>query len=208
VNAPDHWPPGAAHNGPRRAPLFPLPKIFLYPGVVLPLHIFEPRYRELVEDLLDRPGWMVISPIKAGFEDQADGEPPVYPVAGVGEIVKHAKLPDGRFLITLVGLARVRIKEVTSEAAYREVEFEPLEEILPSANEGRRLETELRQAILERSSEFLNLPSNLPLTSLSDLLLQNLDLPVDSMSRAFSEPAVAWRAEFALDEHRARSPEH
>jgi uncharacterized protein len=207
MSFPEGWPPKSDEQStsPRIAPLFPLPKVFLYPSVILPLHIFEPRYRQMVEDLRDRPGWMVISPIQAGHEDEAAGSPPVYPVGGLGEIVKHTKLPDGRFLITLAGLARVRISEVPSDAPYRMVEFEALEEIQPGSDDERRLKDELRKAILERSDVFLNLPPDLPLAPLSDLLLQNLDLPVDSMSRAFAEPAVAKRAEFALAEHRARS---
>ncbi len=211
VDTPDGWPPqpaadegcSAAHRA-RIAPLFPLPKVFLCPGVVLPLHIFEHRYRQMVEDLLDRSGRIVLSPIQAGFEGQVAGDPPVYPVGGLGEIVKHTKLPDGRFLITLAGLARVRIKELPSETPYRQVEFEVLEEVLPDATIEAQLKNKLRKAILERSEVFLNLPPNLPLGSLSDLLLQNLDLPVDCMSEAFAEPEVARRAELALAEHHAR----
>ncbi|MCB9915216.1 MAG: LON peptidase substrate-binding domain-containing protein [Planctomycetes bacterium] len=190
---------------PRRvAPLFPLPKVFLYPSVVLPLHVFEPRYRRMVEDLLDRQGWIVISPIRAGFEDQAAGAPPVYPVGGLGEIVKHTRLPDGRFLITLAGLMRVRIEEVPCETPYRQVAFEPLHEVQPDGEAAERLRAELRDAILERSEVFLELPPDLPAGPLSDLLLQNLDLPVDRMSAAFAEPVVQKRAEYALAEHRAR----
>jgi Lon protease-like protein len=173
--------------------------------VVLPLHIFEPRYRQLVEDLLDRPGWMVISPIQAGFEGQASGAPPVYPVGGLGEIIKHTKLPDGRFLITLAGLSRVRIEEVESDAPYRKVRYEALEETQPGSDEEEGLKDELRKAILQRSEVFLNLPPDLPVAPLADILLQNLDLPVDSMSQVFAEPVVQRRAEFALAEHRARS---
>ena len=78
---------------------------------------------------------LVISPIKSGHENEASGSPPVYPVGGLGEIVKHTKLPDGRFLITLAGLARVRIGEVPSDEPYRKVEFEALEEIQPGSAE-------------------------------------------------------------------------
>lgn len=205
MSFPEGWPPTPSERAPRIAPLFPLPKVFLYPSVVLPLHIFEPRYRQLVEDLLDRPGWMVISPIQAGFEDQAAGAPPVYPVGGLGEIIKHTKLPDGRFLITLAGLSRVHIQEVESDAPYRKVRYEVLEEIPPGSEEEERLKTELREAILQRSEVFLNLPPDLPVAPLADILLQNLDLPVDSMSQAFAEPEVQRRAEFALAEHRSRS---
>ncbi len=204
MTIPEGWPP-VEEDGPARiAPLFPLPKVLLYPNVVMPLHIFEPRYIQMVEDLLDRPGWMVISPIRAGLEELADQTPAVYPVGGLGEIVKHNRLDDGRYMITLVGLGRVRIQEVESSSPYRKVRFEALHEVMPDQDEDARLRAELRQALLERSGAVLQLPENLPIGPLSDLLLQNLDLPVDSMSETFAEPSVARRAHYALAEHRAR----
>lgn len=201
---PDVWPPPGATPPAQVAPLFPLPKIFLYPNAVMPLHIFEPRYRQMIDDLLDRRGWMVISPIRSGHESDAAGNPPVYSVGGLGEIVKHSRLPDGRFLVTLAGLGRVRLKEVESDRLYRKVQFEPIQEVMPTNADDERLRQELSKAILERSDTLLNLPQDVPIGSLIDLLLQNLDLPVDSMSTAFSEPVVMRRANYALAEHDAR----
>lgn len=201
---PEAWPPPGASFPEQVAPLFPLPKIFLYPNVVLPLHVFEPRYLQMIEDLLDRRGWLVISPIRAGHESDAMGNPPVYKVGGLGEIVKHSRLSDGRFLVTLAGLGRVKIKEIESDRLYRKVQFEPLQEVQPEGEEDNRLREELRKAILERSDTFLNLPPNLPIGPLIDLLLQNLDLPLDAMCDAFSEPVVGRRAGFALAEHASR----
>ena len=203
-DVPDAWPPQEVALPTQIAPLFPLPKVFLYPNVVMPLHIFEPRYRQMIEDLLDRRGWLVIAPIRSGHEADSLGTPPVYPVGGLGEIIKHSRMPDGRFLVTLAGLGRVRIKEVESDRLYRKVQFEPVQEVFPSGEEDSRLREELRKAILERSDVFLNLPANLPIGPLADLLLQNLDLPVDSMCDAFGEPVVTRRANFALAEHAAR----
>ncbi|MFT7668957.1 MAG: Lon protease-like protein [Planctomycetota bacterium] len=201
---PDAWPAPGGNLPPQIVPLFPLPKIFLYPNVMMPLHIFEPRYRQMIDDLLDRRGWLVITPIRSGFEDDSMGNPPVYPVGGLGEIVKHSRLPDGGYLITLAGLGRVRIKEVESDKLYRKVQFEPLQEVQPEGQEDMDLREELRKAILERSDQFLNLPPDLPLAPLADLLLHNLDLPVDSMCDVFGEPVVTRRANFALAEHAAR----
>lgn len=201
---PDAWPPVSGVMPAQIAPLFPLPKVFLYPGVVLPLHVFEPRYRQMVEDLLDAKPWVAIAPILAGHEPDAMGNPPFFPVGGLGEIVKHSRLSDGRFLITLAGLGRVRLKEVESDRLYRKVQFEPLQEVLPTGSEDEHLREELRKAVLERNEAFLNLPEDLPLGPLVDLLLQSLDLPVDAMCEAFSEPVVSRRAGFALAQHAAR----
>jgi ATP-dependent Lon protease len=202
TDLPESWPPKAREGGPGRiVPLFPLAKVFLYPGVIMPLHIFEPRYRRMVDDLLDRQGWLIISSIVDGHEQDAEGTPPVYGVAGLGEIVKHTSLPDGRYLITLAGLARVRIEEVESELPYRQVRFEPLREVPPPKAEAQALCERLRRAIFAESEVFLNLPPDLPPGQLADLLLQHLDLPVEEMQRVFAEYIVADRAELALARH-------
>jgi Lon protease-like protein len=201
---PDTWPPAEVAAPPQVAPLFPLPRVFLYPQVVMPLHIFEPRYRQMVDDLLDRRGWMVIAPIRAGHEPDQSGNPPVYPVAGLGEIVKHTRLPDGRFVVSLAGLSRVHIQEVDSDRLYRKVRFEPVTEVQPEDEEATQLRTALCEAIQDRSDAFVDIPDELPVGPLADLLLQSLDLPVDAMAEVYAEPVVARRARYALGEHRAR----
>jgi Lon protease-like protein len=201
---PDAWPPTEVAAPAQVAPLFPLPRVFLSPQVVMPLHIFEPRYRQMIEDQLDRRGWIVVAPIREGHEPDQLGNPPVYPVGGLGEIVKHTRLPDGRFVISLAGLSRVHLQEVESDRLYRQVRFEPLTEVQPDEDEARRLRAELGEAIQSRSDAFVDLPEELPVGTLADLLLQSLDLPVDTMAEVYAEPVVARRAQFALAEHGSR----
>ncbi len=100
-------------------PLFPLPNVVLFPGVFLPLHIFEPRYREMVEDALatDRLIGMVL--LRDGWESDYDGRPPVYAI-GCSALITHCeKLPDGRYNIVLRGLDRFRIVEEDHTCSYR-----------------------------------------------------------------------------------------
>ena len=100
-------------------PLFPLPSVVLFPGVFLPLHIFEPRYREMVEDALatDRLIGMVL--LRDGWDSDYEGCPPVYPV-GCSALITHCeKLPDGRYNIVLRGLDRFRIVEEDQTRTYR-----------------------------------------------------------------------------------------
>src|SRR6185436_20389622 len=115
---------------------------------IVPLHIFEPRYRQMVEDMLDGPGRLVMGTVLEGHEGEIADAPPLYPVAGIGEIGRHEHLPDGRFNILLVGLARVRIREVESDRLYRKVETEALEEIPVAEERQRALRGELHKAIL------------------------------------------------------------
>src|SRR5713226_10007344 len=92
-------------------PIFPLPNVVLFPTVFLPLHIFEPRYREMVADALadDRLIGMVL--LKPGWQHDYEGRPPVYPIGCSGVMTHVDRTTDGRYNIVLRGLERFRILE-------------------------------------------------------------------------------------------------
>jgi Lon protease-like protein len=100
-----------------RVPLFPLPGAILFPRSQLPLHIFEPRYREMVKDAIDGAGRIaMIQPHRLDDDNQA----PLYTVGCVGEVVGVEELDDGRYNIVLLGSNRFRvIKEAEVDAPYR-----------------------------------------------------------------------------------------
>jgi Lon protease-like protein len=202
---PDAWPPQRSDLRRRVAPVFPLPKVYLYPRTLMPLHIFEPRYRQMVEDLLDRPGYVVMAAIQGGHEHEQPGDPPIYSVGGLGDIYQHHRLPDGRYLIKLAGLARVRLREIQSDRLYRMVEYEEIPEVPPSEAVAGELSPKLLEAIRQRCETPVDKLGELGPGQLADILLQTLDLPVDQMQAVYSEPTVAERARRALAEHAARS---
>jgi Lon protease-like protein len=98
-------------------PIFPLAGAILFPRSQLPLHIFEPRYREMVRDAIDGSGQIgMVQPLRLDDDNRA----PLYDVGCVGEIVGIEELEDGRFNIVLLGSNRFRlIGEASSETAYR-----------------------------------------------------------------------------------------
>ena len=100
-------------------PVFPLPQVVLFPHAVLPLHIFEPRYRALVKDCLASHRVFAIALITDPAHPDARGNPPIAEVAGAGLIVEHQGLPDGRSTLLLHGHARVRIEELPFVGPYR-----------------------------------------------------------------------------------------
>lgn len=103
-------------------PIFPLPNCVLLPGGLLPLHVFEPRYRELTRDCLASHHLMGIARLRPGFESTYYGRPPVYERFGVGRIICSEELPDGRFALLLRGVGRVELeRELASEHTYRTV---------------------------------------------------------------------------------------
>jgi uncharacterized protein len=104
-------------------PIFPLPNCVLLPGGLLPLHVFEARYRELTRDCLAGHHLMAIPRLRPGYETTYYGRPPVYERCGVGRIICSEELPDGRFALLLRGVARVEIaRELPPDRAYRLVE--------------------------------------------------------------------------------------
>lgn len=104
---------------PPAIPIFPLSNVVLFPNVFLPLHIFEPRYREMVADALegDRIIGMVL--LRPGWEADYEGRPPVYPIGCAGVITNAAQLPDGRYNIVLQGLEKFRILSEEEGGSYR-----------------------------------------------------------------------------------------
>jgi Lon protease-like protein len=110
-------------------PIFPLPNCVLLPGGLLPLHVFEPRYRELTRDCLAGHQLMAVARLRPGYETTYYGRPPVYDRCGVGRIICSEELPDGRFALLLRGVGRVEIaRELPADRAYRLVEARMLQD--------------------------------------------------------------------------------
>jgi Lon protease-like protein len=108
-------------------PIFPLPNCVLLPGGLLPLHVFEPRYRELTRDSLAGSHLIGVARLRPGYEQTYYGRPPVYERCGVGKIICSEELPDGRFALLLRGVARVEIaRELSVDRTYRMVEAHQL----------------------------------------------------------------------------------
>ena len=110
-------------------PIFPLPDFTLFPHTMLPLHIFEARYRAMITDCLARDKRLAVVGLKPGYEAGYEGKPAVYPVSGVGRIVQWERLPSGRYNLLLRGEGRVRIdRELPTDTLYRMVAATPLRE--------------------------------------------------------------------------------
>jgi uncharacterized protein len=110
-------------------PMFPLPNCVLLPGGLLPLHVFEPRYREMTRDCLATHQLMGVARLRPGYEKSYYDKPPVFERFGVGRIICSEELPDGRFALLLRGVGRVEIaRELADDKAYRLVEARLLDD--------------------------------------------------------------------------------
>ena len=103
-------------------PLFPLPNVVFFPGTKLPLHIFEPRYQQMLHDARESEQLICIVLLdrRKQMPPHMKGSPPVHTMAGLGRLTRVERLPNGLFNIDLFGLTRVRImKELESDKPYR-----------------------------------------------------------------------------------------
>ena len=127
----------------RCLPVFPLPRAVLMPGEVLPLHIFEPRYRALIRYCLDTDKVMgIATPLQDQHQERV---PAIYPEVGIGEIVAHQGFQDGRsnIVIRYVGRALVH-RELPSAHAFRLVDAA----LQPDHDVGERLDLGPLRALL------------------------------------------------------------
>jgi len=108
-------------------PLFPLPNVVLFPRAILPLHIFEERYKAMTADAIGGRREIAMALLQPGWEKSYYGRPSIEPVVCVGRILSHEKLPDGKYNFLLQGTMRARIvREIAGDLAYRSAELEPL----------------------------------------------------------------------------------
>jgi len=185
-----------------RFPLFALPNAWLFPGAVMPLFVFEPRYVQMVEDLLDRCGRLVIGTVVEGGDPNLHGAPPVMSVGGLGEIGRHERRPDGRFVIIVVGLARVVVDEVSSDRLYRQVEARAVvENCLSQAPELRR---RLVCAITQLAPETKGISPEVPLGRLADFVLLRLSPDPRVLRQLHAELDEQKRAVRVLEMYDAR----
>ena len=142
----------------RRVPIFPLPETVFFPHVALPLHLFEPRYRQMGEDTSKGDGLLVVVLLKPGWKRDYEGTPPVHDMATLGRLVEHERLEDGGLNIVVRGVERVRIlKPEASELArgklYRVGHVDTAREQSPEPSEAT---SKLLRAVRSRWNELLD----------------------------------------------------
>jgi uncharacterized protein len=171
-------------------PIFPLPNVVLFPNVFLPLHIFEPRYRQMIAESLkgDRIIGMVL--LRPGYESSYEGAPPVYATGCSGLITHVERLEDGRYNLVLRGLEKFWIeREEPPEAGrlYRRAAVRPINELVAAAerDELGRARRQLQQLLAPLFSGGLErqLPDAMPDEDLINALAQYLEFePMEKLA--------------------------
>ncbi len=187
-------------------PVFPLGQVVLFPRALLPLHIFEPRYRAMLKDCLSGSRCMVIAMVPDPADLDLHGNPKIAEIAGLGNVVDHEELPDGRSNILLQGVARVRLDELPFVGPYRRAKVTPLEE---SETELSTVDmTALVAAVTSFAAEVRRrdpsfefpLPRSGRAGTLADLSAQHLLADAGARQAALEELDVTRRAELVMRE--------
>ena len=188
-------------------PLFPLPNVVLFPSVFLPLHIFEPRYREMVADAVsaDRMIGMVL--LRPGWERDYEGRPSIFPIGCSGVMTHVERLADGRFNIVLRGLERFRIVEENHERSYRRASVESLHEQALGGGERdavRRCRSRLESLLTTAAGDLhlgsgkakgdTKIPSAMADEDLVNALAQYLDFEPIEKQALLEQPSLRHRA--------------
>lgn len=181
-------------------PLFPLPNIVFFPHTRLPLHVFEPRYRQLVKDALETDGRIGIVLLRPGWEADYFGTPPIFDVGTLGTIEQTVSLDDGRYNMVVRGDVRFRVLAEVSRVPYRTARVIAAPETHPPEDEAARRREQLA-ALSQQYLHYLPDQATVPeietvsLDSLTNAVIMSLNLDVEEKQNLLEMSEVAARAE-------------
>jgi Lon protease-like protein len=187
-------------------PLFPLAQVVFFPRATLPLHVFEPRYRAMLQHCLETHGALAVVQVVDPSDLDEHGNPRIADVAGAGVIVEHQKLPDGRSNILLRGEARVRLEELPFVPPFRRaravrLEDEPTSVPLADATALVAAATAFVSEVKKHDSSFsFRIPPNLQPGEIADLCAHHLLVSPPSRQRLLEELDPAARVRRVLEE--------
>ena len=138
--------------------MFPLPNAVFFPNTSLPLHIFEPRYRDMMRDAIEHGMPIVVVRMKEPRVYNDQGMPEFHEVGGLGFLSQHQELPDGRFNVLLEGVARVRIQEeLVTDRSYRMGRGALVEEIALAPGKAPDMMAMLRGCVMGLQTHYVRL---------------------------------------------------
>lgn len=192
-----------------RARLFPLPNLVLFPHVVQPLHIFEPRYCDMLADALANDRLIAMALLQPGWEKQYQDRPPIASTVCVGKIISHTPTDDGRHNILLLGGKRGKIiQEIDADQSFRVAELQIIEDLYPLEEEAQRssLTARLQELFMHFVPDGLAtqesfkqlLGRQLPLGSLTDTITYALNLPLAIKQQLLAENNVDIRCRILM----------
>jgi Lon protease-like protein len=201
------------------ARVFPLPNVVMFPHVMQPLHIFEPRYRALFEEAIEDDRLLALGVLAPGWEKQAEERPRLRSTACLCRIATHQQTPQGTYNVLLLGVRRLRlVRELPPKKLFREVEAEILEDHEPddappgaAAALQHRLLAAFKAAMpkIPQAYEQLDhlLGSQITLGMLTDIVAYTIDFDIDAKIGLLAECDVFRRTRLLLEAITGRTPE-
>lgn len=189
--------------------LFPLPNLVLFPHVIQPLHVFEPRYVDLLHEALQHDRLIAMVLLDSSWEQDYEGRPPIASIACLGRVLTWQAQENSQYNLLLLGLRRVRVtRELPPDKAFREADAVVLEDDYPAARAENRPALHRKliaafEAMLPRLEDVAELFNQLSVNSISlgaltDVISYAIDLSVPAKQALLSEPNVDRRAKMLL----------
>jgi len=179
--------------------IFPLPNLVFFPKTNLPLHIFEPRYCEMVKETIRNKQLIGMFLLQPGWQEDYYGNPPVFSVGCAGEMIHVEELAEGKFNIVLRGLYRARAMGTVQEFPYRKARVQVLPEIVNNDTKSKRAVKQLLSDYqkLTKENEALESPDLVNSNDLQEVvnsIATNLHLETDFKMELLQENDVLLRA--------------
>jgi len=175
--------------------VFPLPNVVFFPQTNLPLHIFEPRYSQMIRETQENHQLIGMFLLRPGWQDDYYGNPPIYSVGCAGELAYVESLADQRYNIVLRGLYRARALETVQEYPYRKVRVQILPETL---SESPKLIRQMQMSLLADVAKLMSDPENidpsLEFSQIVNSIASSLDLDVDLKMELLQKDDIFVRA--------------
>jgi Lon protease-like protein len=188
-----------------RVRLFPLPELVVFPHAMQPLHIFEPRYCELLAESMDGDRLIAMATLTGGIASAAQDEPPIASTVCLAKIISHAEVEDDQHNILLVGIRRAMIvREIDAGRPFRIAEVQVADDIYPPS--GAELRLTLKKDLLQAFGEIIPasadaqqnlhelMAGQMGLGPITDIISYTLPFDVQEKLELLNEPDVDARA--------------
>ena len=191
-------------------PVFPLSTVVFFPNTLLPLHIFEQRYRDMLADSLSSEKIIAMALLKPGWDENYYGNPEIFDIAGMGRIVSSETFDDGRSNIVLYGLRRIKILEFTQDRPFRKARIELLDN--RNWNDEQNYREKLRNIVSDwndmlgekHKDHKLNINMELPLANLTDVMASVIFTNIFDKQLFLEETDVEKRAAMLFESLQTR----
>lgn len=192
------------------ARVFPLPNLVMFPHVMQAIHIFEPRYRAMLEEAVEDDRLIAMGVHAPGWQKDEEGRPPLRPTACLCRVATHQRTPEGTYNVLMLGVRRIRLgSETPPTRPFRVFEAEILEEHEPEAPEGaaatlqQKLLAAFKQAMPKMPTAYDQLDqllgSQITLGMLADIVAYTIDLDLEWKMRLLAECDVFRRTQLLLE---------